>query len=432
MAAGERHRSHSRRSPRDDAWLRWHVLGALQEVRVTPIRQQARRAVVRELGVTDRLFDALAALSIPERAALIAAHAEGYGDPELAIMLNRSARGSARLLRRARATYLQAWLGPIDAQRDPDSHDALQDWLMGGAEGDPPPSGATHAGACEACSRSVEAMNALALIDLDRATAPVRAPSRPATLGVASRLGDERFINAAVIVLAVGLALAAIGPLSPSTRSADGTDVFAEEEILGGIGFQPPAAGDALTGETPAGEPEPGDVPSGTPPPPDDPGPGDSGSGSTNGDAEGSASPGPTPGGSPTATPGDPGAEPSPGNTPDPGGEPTQAPTPPPTAPPTPGPSAPEPTAEPTAEPTPGPSVPEPTADPTPEPTTRPTRTPEPTSEPTPVPTPVPTPTPQPPAVDECVDGIDNDGDLLIDALDPGCLLGLRDDESLL
>jgi hypothetical protein len=419
MAAGERHRSHLRRSAREDAWLRWHVLGALQDVRVTPVRQQARRAVVRELGVTDRLFDALATLSIPERAALIAAHAEGYGDPELAIMLNRSARGSARLLRRARATYLQAWLGPMDAPLDPDSHDALQDWLMGGAEGDPPLSGATHAAACEACSRSVEAMNALALIDLDHATAPVRAPSRPATLGAASRLGDERFVNAAVIVLAVGLALAAIGPLSPSTRSADGTDVFAEEEILGGIGFQPPAASDVLTGETPAPEPEPGDVPSGTPPPPDDPGPGDPASGSTNGDADGSASPGPTPG--------DPDAEPTPGNTPDPGGDPTPAPTPPPTAPPTalptPGPSAPEPTAEPTPEP----SVPEPTAEPTPEPTTS---TPEPTSEPTPVPTPVPTPTPEPAAVSECVDGVDNDGDLLIDALDPGCLLD--DDESVL
>jgi len=394
---------------------------------VTPMRQRARRAAVRELGVTDRLFDALAALSIPERAALIAAHGEGFGDAELAIMLNRSARGSARLLRRARAAYLQAWLGPMDVPRHLDAHDALQRWLLAGAEGDPPPSGATHAAACDACTRSVEAMNALALIDLDRATAPVRAPGRPAALGVASRLGDERSVNAAVIVLAVGLALAAIGPLSPSTRSADGTDVFAEEEILGDIGLQPPAAGDAFAGEPPAPEPEPGDVPSGTPPPPDDPGPGGSGSGSTNGDVDGSASPDPTPGGSPTATPGDPGAEPSPGNTPDPGGEPTPAPTPPPSAPPTPGPSAPEPTAEPTPEP----SAPEPTAEPTPEPSA-PEPTAEPTPEPTPVPTPAPTPTstPQPPAVNECVDGIDNDGDLLIDALDPGCLLD--DDESLL
>jgi hypothetical protein len=64
----------------------------------------------------------------------------------------------------------------------------------------------------------------------------------------------------------------------------------------------------------------------------------------------------------------------------------------------------------------------------TPEPTPPPT--PQPTPEPTPPPTPEPTPEPNPSG--ECVDGIDNDGDLLIDILDPGCLLGLRNSESLL
>jgi hypothetical protein len=36
------------------------------------------------------------------------------------------------------------------------------------------------------------------------------------------------------------------------------------------------------------------------------------------------------------------------------------------------------------------------------------------------VPSPSPTPSPTP-APDDCADGIDNDGDSLIDAADPGC-----------
>jgi hypothetical protein len=90
----------------------------------------------------------------------------------------------------------------------------------------------------------------------------------------------------------------------------------------------------------------------------------------------------------------------------------------------------PEPTAAPTSIATPRPPVvvstprptvlatASPTANPTPIPTPRPTAPP--TPPPTPVPTPAPTPTPVP---DDCADGVDNDGDLLIDAADPGCLL---------
>ena len=93
---------------------------------------------------------------------------------------------------------------------------------------------------------------------------------------------------------------------------------------------------------------------------------------------------------------------------------PTVAPTPAPTPPPTP---------VPTPVPTPAPTPP-PTPDPTPVPTPAPT--PPPTPDPTPVPTPDPTPEPPPP--DNCADGIDNDGDLLVDLIDPGCLLA--DDEN--
>lgn len=75
------------------------------------------------------------------------------------------------------------------------------------------------------------------------------------------------------------------------------------------------------------------------------------------------------------------------------------------------------PTAAPTIAPTP---LPPPSATASPPPTAIPTPPPAPTPTPSPAPTPEPTPTPTP---DDCADGIDNDGDRLIDALDPGCQL---------
>jgi len=72
---------------------------------------------------------------------------------------------------------------------------------------------------------------------------------------------------------------------------------------------------------------------------------------------------------------------------------------------------------------TPSPS-PAPSVEPAPTPTQPPTPTPAPTLDPTPAPTPEPTPDPTPdPPTSNCADGIDNDHDLLIDGLDPGCIL---------
>ena len=76
-------------------------------------------------------------------------------------------------------------------------------------------------------------------------------------------------------------------------------------------------------------------------------------------------------------------------------------------------------TARPSATATPRSATPRPTA----------AATPTPTPLPTPTPTPVPTPTPTP-VPDDCADGIDNDGDLLIDALDPGCAFDGNEDSA--
>jgi hypothetical protein len=98
----------------------------------------------------------------------------------------------------------------------------------------------------------------------------------------------------------------------------------------------------------------------------------------------------------------------------------TTAPTPAAPTPvvPTPVPSPPQ-----TAEPTPVPATPSPTPVPA---------TPSPTPVlPTPSPTPTVAPTPEPPVVPACTDGVDNDGDLLIDwPLDLGCASPDDTDES--
>lgn len=112
-----------------------------------------------------------------------------------------------------------------------------------------------------------------------------------------------------------------------------------------------------------------------------------------------------SPSASPTATPSD--SPPPPA-----AGEGTPAPNPTMGGGPPPAPPGPAPTPRPSAPPPPPPTA---------------TPSPRPTPTPTPVPTPVPTPTPTP----QCSDGIDNDGDLLIDfPVDPGCLRPEDNDES--
>lgn len=94
---------------------------------------------------------------------------------------------------------------------------------------------------------------------------------------------------------------------------------------------------------------------------------------------------------------------------------------------------------EPSPQPPVAPPVPYVPPPPTPIPTAVPTAiplpsdTPLPTDTATPVPSDTPTPTPEPtatPALPQCSDGIDNDGDLLIDLADPGCADALDNDET--
>jgi hypothetical protein len=263
-----------------------------------------------------------------------------------------------------------------------DLHDRFRAWLTDGARADLPRDAALHASACEACLRDAAAFDALLAIELGSAPLPPLRAGRPARTMPALGMLRAGVGVAAVLLLAVSVG---IGTGALLDRRADGGSTVASpspdgEGILAGAGG--PSATPAST------------------------------------DADESATGDPSP--SADASDGTPGPTPAPG-----------ASTPPRFA--TPGPTAitppigtPRPTSSSVATPAPT--------------TTSPVSTPVPTPVATPVPTPVPTPvaTPAPTPVPECSDGVDNDGDTLIDfgsdllVNDPGCSSPEDDDESIL
>lgn len=251
-----------------------------------------------------------------------------------------------------------------------DFHARSVAWLENGARDDPPRDIAVHANSCPICAMQAAALDGLAIIDPGRA---VRPPSRLGPLALAPSVTWNR---AAIVV---GAILLTVGIGAVASSLIRGTTPLPEGGLLGGVGT--PAA---------TASPTPSLDATGTP------------SGSASASATDSSTP------IPTATTGA-GATKPPFATP---------PPPPPFATPSPPFVTPPPffTPRPTIVPT-----PVPTAVPTPIPT--PIPTPVATPVPTPVPTATPTPTASPtPVLDDCADGIDNDGDLLIDGLDPGCL----------
>jgi hypothetical protein len=250
------------------------------------------------------------------------------------------------------------------ASRD-DLHARFGEWLLAGTAADPPRDVAVHASVCPGCGEAMAAFDALAAIDPGRATLP---PSRIGATA-ARRSGPRGWrVAGAVAGVTLAVALTAVGLSQLATLGAPGAGAVDEtpaQGVLGGTG-QPSPTGPAASGFE-------GGVTSGSP----------------------------TPGSSFSAAP-------------------TLVPQPS-------GPAATQPpaTASPTATGTPGATLgPTPGSTPTPMPTAVPTPTPSPT--PIPTPTPVPTPEPTPVPLAQCADGIDNDGDGLIDfgsdpENDPGC-----------
>ena len=267
-------------------------------------------------------------------------------------------------------------------------HDRFSAWLSDGAVGELPRDLALHASSCSECLSMAGALDDLAAVDLDGAERPPmlagRAPDR-SSLATAARWSA----GAAVL----GIAALAVGILGsgwlldrdPGTGTPAAFERTTRNEgVLGGAG------GSSSTGDV--ATPDDTSSPSPTASPIEDPG------------ATSSAEPSLD-----VPMPDQPAR--------------TAAPMPP-------APRIPAGTPRASAAPTPVPTV------------TTPVPTPVPTSAPTSAPTPIPTPTPPPPTpeptpspgatpggesagTDEsCTNAIDDDGDLLVDVLDPGCLLG--------
>jgi hypothetical protein len=257
-----------------------------------------------------------------------------------------------------------------------DLHDDFVRWLVSGHRDAVPRDVGLHAAGCAECAAAAGAFDALERVDLSVAPEPPLRIGPPIPPGLRAALVGWVAAGMTVVaaILFTGLALANLpGP-------SDGV------------------ARETATNEIVVGTPEGGVL-----------------AGGPSMDASSSPTPRPSEGGSadpaPTAT-----APRGPGVAYGPPWQP--APTPGtrgnPVAPPSVGPSrTPAPTPATSSDPTPAPPTPVPA-----------TPTPLPTPDPTPVPTPAPTP--PPPA---CSNGQDDDGDLLTDLDDPGCVDALDDSE---
>lgn len=285
-------------------------------------------------------------------------------------------------------------------------HDDLQAWAAAGADGALRRDVAVHASSCEDCLRTTAGLDALTLLDVGAAPMPSKALAGMIDEHDGPLLGAFRAVGGAIAVLTV---VAGVAVLILSALGGNGGGIARESAT--------PAEG-VLSGEGPrAAESQP------LPTPVDAGSFGDAGAPTIPPDVEGE----PIPGAS--AAPGigaggliAPSAGPLPSLS-------TTGPStiPVPTAPTITRPPAASPTlALPTLVPTLVPATPTPTPIP-PTPTPAPTAVPPPTPAPTPELTPEPSPSV---VVSNCLDGIDNDGDSLVDYEDPGCVL--FGDESIL
>ena len=89
-----------------------------------------------------------------------------------------------------------------------DLHERFDEWLTAGAEGDPPRDLALHASSCEACLRSVAALDSIQAIEIGDAPLP---PLRMAPEGSDRLPRVLRYAagTAAVMVLATSVAIGA-------------------------------------------------------------------------------------------------------------------------------------------------------------------------------------------------------------------------------
>jgi hypothetical protein len=379
----------------DGAGLRRELVRRLSRAPRRVVPDHVRWEALESLRVSDIAYAGLAALTPRQRAAIVAGVIERATPEVLAATLKVDRSRAVRLVAQATRRYLRAATarGHADATRGGEfsraPHSAVTNWLVAGAADEPPRTATLHAAGCQHCARTVAAFDDLTAIQIgapsDLPLAEPTLPSGRLAIGLLSSVAAAFF---AVVVLTglpttgglIARDVTGAGPQGSDTGGTDTDEASTPESS--------PSAGSEKDGSGGSAD-TPGELSEATPLQP-----ADAGDGSLTGEI-------------PTVGPGSspPGDASAPGPTPAPGSPATPAPTPVPGSPATPGPT-----------PLPPPPTPEPTLLP-----------PPPTPEPTLLPPP-PTPEPTPAPASECSDGVDNDGDLLTDLADLGCLL--FDDES--
>lgn len=108
LATGVARANGLRHPERAAAWLRGLVLRRLSSARFAPGRSQSaeRHAAMKRLGASDRTVAALWALSVRERAALVAGSIERFEPIDLETILATSRSGVRRSITAARQRYL--------------------------------------------------------------------------------------------------------------------------------------------------------------------------------------------------------------------------------------------------------------------------------------------------------------------------------------
>lgn len=122
-----------------------------------------------------------------------------------------------------------------------DLHDRFDDWLVAGAEGEPPRDLAVHASGCDACLRSLAALDSIQAIDIGEASLP---PLGMAPTGRESTLRTLRYaVGAVAVVLLVGsVAIGASGLLRPAQLGSAQETSSPNEGVLSGVPSAPAAS----------------------------------------------------------------------------------------------------------------------------------------------------------------------------------------------
>ncbi len=125
LAAGAENAASLRHPERAAAWLRARVVLA---ARHRPLRSRqaswaARRAALAPLGADERALAGLAALTVVERAALVALDVEHLDSRDAEAALGLSTAALERVAIRARRSYAAAWIAAGDSSAPPGDGD---------------------------------------------------------------------------------------------------------------------------------------------------------------------------------------------------------------------------------------------------------------------------------------------------------------------